>query len=55
MTGDPMVGYTMHLRPPDNTAQGAHALKRFMELVNGSRAQPRPPQQAPQPPSKPIH
>lgn len=40
------MGYTMHLRATDGTAQGSHALRRFMEIVNGSRAAP---QQPPQP------
>jgi len=37
MTGDAASGYTLHLRPCDGTAQGSEGLRRFMEIVNGSR------------------
>lgn len=37
MTGDASIGYTMHLRPKDGGVQAVEALRRFMDLVNGSR------------------
>ena len=52
MTGDQHSGYTLHLRPPDGSSHGSQSLRRFMEIVNGSRVlapagQPQQPQSQP--------